>query len=350
MEISEHLDAKDSRSRTIFMFYTFVFHWTSHMQGCIKPLLYGHQLGMETGEVEIAMYHLAIYVEVLMCTGTRPLGEVISELESNRKLMREYKQEAIRSYQALALQFLLNMVRPCKDPTLLTGDAMNEVEVRNVAKEKGSVLLELEADFYCLQLAYYFGDYEKAASHSRLTKDFGTKQGPGHVLVTRNAMFRGLTHLALAGQGKQHRQNLAIAGEITKRMRKWVSSGNVNCLHMLRLVEAETAAVKKLSSAVQLYEDAISTANKSSYLQDKALAHERAALFHMYGLGDWYWAGHHFGRAVVAYSDWGAFEKVRQLLSKYDGALELSAHSQSLLETSESHNDDARGFLGHTHL
>jgi hypothetical protein len=49
--LSERLNARSSRSKTIICVYDFIVHWQNHLRTSLKPLLYGHKLGMQTGEV-----------------------------------------------------------------------------------------------------------------------------------------------------------------------------------------------------------------------------------------------------------------------------------------------------------
>jgi hypothetical protein len=53
IDLSERLDARSSRSKTITCVYDFIVHWKCHTRSILKPLLYGHKLGVQTGEVRV---------------------------------------------------------------------------------------------------------------------------------------------------------------------------------------------------------------------------------------------------------------------------------------------------------
>ena len=264
------------------------------------------------------MYSVDQHGEVLLVTAASPLQTLVPKLRSNASLMREHNQEGIRTFTLLALQFAMKLMGPCSDPHLLSGDVLREDEARaNITAIGNQVALQF-LEYYCLQLAYYFEDYVRADRYRRGTKDFAKVAG-GHFLVPRTAFFQGLTALALAGQGIQRRRNLAAGSRIARQLRKWTESGNVNCIHTLYLLEAEMAAVRnRRSEAVRLYWKAVNTASRNGYLNDKALAHERAFLFHLRtNPGDLFWAQTHFNDAVQAYCDWNAYQKARQLEASY---------------------------------
>lgn len=55
MTLSERLNARSSLAKTILGVYGLNVHCTTNLRFCLKPLLYGHKLGMETGEVRVSV-------------------------------------------------------------------------------------------------------------------------------------------------------------------------------------------------------------------------------------------------------------------------------------------------------
>jgi hypothetical protein len=249
--------------------------------------------------------------------------------------MHEYKQEGVRNFYVLALQFALKLVGPTENPACMTGEVVDESQARlNAERIENMVLLQI-LENYCLQLAYYFGEYELADKFSRQTTNFAKVAG-GHFFVTRNLFFRGLTALALAGRGQQRLHNMRVAHRILNQLKAWYIAGNVNCRHMVLLLQAESAAVRRQASkAARLYLLAINSSGRNGYLNDKALAHERAFLFHLKVKKDAFWAQNHYADAVQAYCDWNAYEKARHLIRCYGSRFELS-HGVSSAVSSEN--------------
>jgi hypothetical protein len=256
--------------------------------------------------------------------------------------MRDLGQEGPRSFEVLMLQFLMKITYPTEDPVTMNGPWLNEEDFR--AKYGSTINTQIMfLDHYSLQLALYFEDYERAERFARLTDNFAQGSG-GHFYVPRNALLRGLTALISARKGGRSRLNMRRAAAITKQMKVWSDLGNVNTVHMLHLLQAETAAVRgKKLQAKNLYMAAISTATKNLYLNDKALAHERAFLFHLEGQSadDQFWAENHFKDAVQAYCDWQAYQKAKHLLDRYGHNFAASVSSLPSLPTMLELEDDS---------
>lgn len=281
------------------------------------------------------MYNLSQHSEALLVTASSPLNTLVPKMRSNVSLMHEYKQEGVRNFYVLALQFALKLVGPTENPACMTGEVVDESQARlNAERIENMVLLQI-LENYCLQLAYYFGEYELADKFSRQTTNFAKVAG-GHFFVTRNLFFRGLTALALAGRGQQRLHNMRVAHRILNQLKAWYIAGNVNCRHMVLLLQAESAAVRRQASkAARLYLLAINSSGRNGYLNDKALAHERAFLFHLKVKKDAFWAQNHYADAVQAYCDWNAYEKARHLIRCYGSRFELS-HGVSSAVSSEN--------------
>ena len=102
----------------------------------------------------------------------------------------------------------------------------------------------------------------------------------------------------------------------TKIIRKWVSLGNVNLVHLFHLLEAELAVLNEdHNAAEESFKKAQSTASRHGFLQYKALSHELASLYYA-SRGDTYWEEYNLDRAIEAYSDWQATVKVAELEKK----------------------------------
>ena len=55
LALSERLCAKETESKTVFAFYAFIHHWSKYLRDAAAPLLFGYQVGLETGDVEVRM-------------------------------------------------------------------------------------------------------------------------------------------------------------------------------------------------------------------------------------------------------------------------------------------------------
>lgn len=115
-------------------------------------------------------------------------------------------------------------------------------------------------------------------------------------------------------------------------MRKWIALGDINCIHMLRLLEAEEARAKgKQERAKELYVAAIQAARKIGRIQDTAICHECAAAFY-HDANDNKRAAHHMEQAAISFREWGADAKVRQIRRNYSKLLNLGSTVLSVMK------------------
>ena len=112
-----------------------------------------------------------------------------------------------------------------------------------------------------------------------------------------------------------------------KKMKCWAKHAPDNHWHKFMLVEAEIHNIrKKRIKAMEYYDRAIAAAKKQGYVNEEAVANERAAQFYL----DWgrtKIAQNYLREAHYCYSQWGAIAKVKDLEERYGSLL-----SQTLLK------------------
>ena len=305
MAIDERLKARDTSAKTIVAVHGYVAHWNKSLHTLEKPLLYGQQIGFETGEVDMACHCMIILGLSRFFTASRPLDMLSRDIESHVHITKEHKQETFAGYLSLHWQTVLCLRGKSENPLKLTGKAMDEDRVYKVAVETKNRIMVSMMHSFKLQLAYLLGDYEVAGSHAALSSDFGVSVGQGVVMVPVHFFYRGLSMTALSMLGKDTRRNTRGAQRVLKTLQKWSSKGNVNCLHMIKLLEAELAVIRNKPNASDLYKEAVNVAGRNGFLQDKGLAHYRSALFHL-SKNDSYWASYNLDNAIRCFHDWGA--------------------------------------------
>ena len=284
LELAKLRKLRVARATAISALYGYVYHWSGEMRKCLLPLAYGHQLGMEAGEIELAFLNIGNHDGMLLVMGAKNLPDLVRDMEAHRLSMQQYKQDAIKSFLVVLLQFSLNMMGESDNPLKLSGKAMNESQMRTLAKDKDNRLLEVFMDFWRFQLAYFFGQYETAGKIAETTMDYGVKVGQSSHYLARHTFMVGLVHAALSSfkskSPKERKKHLKVASDMKKRLDGWAKGGHVNCLHMIRLLEAEILAqANDPRSTEDTYKEAIMATTRVGYLNDRALAHERAAIY-----------------------------------------------------------------------
>jgi hypothetical protein len=287
----------------------------------------------------MALFNLSNYEHALFVTSATPLKPLLLRLISAARLTEEYNHESVRVPLLITIHFVLSLMGDAEVghprlPSILDAsrqsgvrdsNILSEPELRDLvygAKSPGRIQF---LEYSSLQLAYYFEEYDRADHLSRATSDFAKQLG-GHFFTPRNSLFRGLTALAAArlASGRRRWSNLRLAARLTRQLKRWSDAGNVNCVHMLQLLEAETAAVLSRHAktrAKNLFLVAVNTASRNGYLNDKALCHERAMVFHLENADrsqeDRFWAENHYKDAVQAYCEWNAYRKARHLVERF---------------------------------
>lgn len=218
-------------------------------------------------------------------------------------------------------QAILNLMGRSEDPLVLTGDAMNQEDMLREALQEQNILVSTVINALRMELAYTFYKYKYAGKLLEDELQVAPEVAfPAFYEIFRQRMFEGLTCFALARDGGPRSKTWIKRGSVAmKVMKKLVRGGNVNCVHMYQLLSAELASVRgKTKAATTYYDKAISTASRSGFVQDRALAHERCAIFYL-GEGDKDWASYHLKKAVLSYENWGAAAKIEHLAQTYSG-------------------------------
>jgi PAS domain S-box-containing protein len=112
-------------------------------------------------------------------------------------------------------------------------------------------------------------------------------------------------------------RNMGVVQEYLSFIQEIARAAPYNFLPMVRLIEAELAALGgDPLQAMHLYDEAIQLANEQNFIQYEAIAHECAGKFWL-GLGKSDFAGLYLQKSAYCYGLWGASEKVKDMKVKY---------------------------------
>jgi predicted ATPase/signal transduction histidine kinase len=312
LRMAERFRGSDLAS-TNFMFNYFVRYWRESAKDA-DPFLVGYRYGLESGDQEFAALNLFGAMSQPFWSGGELTQLATSGVSYDRSL-RHLKQEYSRELSNIHLQSVLNLLGRSPDPLMLVGDAYDEREKLAGAQEANNVVLLGMSHLCKLALCYTLGDHERALAHAREAEKF---MGALTIAVLMMA-FRFYDALAsLACCQDDRREELLARVEVNlERLRAWARHAPSNLAQKVALVEAERARVLgHHAEARELYDQAITLAQKHQFVWDEALAHELAAHFHR-ERGHAHSARHYLRDAHYAYQRWGAVTKVRQLEANF---------------------------------
>eukprot|EP00978_Attheya_sp_CCMP212_P048515 scaffold532450_cov102-Attheya_sp.AAC.1 len=310
LQLVELLNAKETESQVLMVTNIFLNHWKQPLQDSIEPLLRGHQVGMEAGDTEYALYCANIYLQLYFYTGL-PLAPFERDLRDFCGKMDEYNQAHTLFCTLPYWQGVLNLMGNSKNPTELTGEVMNQSEFLQKCEETNDERGKQIVWSVRLQLAYYFGDMDLAWDMAKRLWELEQKEADTSLTAYSLAFFSALVSLELSRRqgNRKRRKYRKHALKCIKKMRAWVKAGAINFTHKLVLLQAEYGSlISSPDETKKAYNSAIAMAGRSGFMQDCALANERAGMFFA-RTGDSFWAREYLTRAQELYKEYGALVK-----------------------------------------
>lgn len=295
-------------SKTIFVTQCFCFHWTAPLHDTIAPLLKGCEEGLATGDTDSACYCLVARSFNLYFVG-RPLDSTQQELEATIDVMTQVRQDG----PVMRIIIIEATVKKLRGLDTEADDEKLDSYLKT-AEETGNLSLAAFVNAMRLEICVIFQDWESAL-------ELVQKAGDVRLALTalsnaiRFTFLEALTYLKVAqtSSGSKKKKMKKSGKKILKLIQGWAKNGNVNVVHHLQILEAELAVLEgKVKKAEESFKEAVASARRNGYIQDRALAHELSgALFE--AQGDDYWKNYHLECAKTCYQEWGCNAKLEHL-------------------------------------
>lgn len=317
IKLARRVPSKGMEARCESALYHLVFPWKRQLKECIEGFRVSYQLGMASGDTHSAFSSGMGAISLMHHTGT-PLWETEERLQLLVVQMREFRQDEICRNSLPFYQVVLNLKYTCDSPSLLKGDAMDitvELETPSGSLDDHAFRMQCAAQ---VPLTYYFEDWDRLET---LLPLFDGKHQPiqAHFSNFLSNFSAGMAYFELFRR-TQKREYLKSANKKLKRMKKWLDGGNVNCLPLVSIMEADKQAMSAAAFAegvLVLYEKGAMEASALSFIQIEAIAYERAATVSK----DWQKPverNAYLSKCITLYHDWGADAKVDFLLNKHE--------------------------------
>ena len=317
LKLDQQLPSKTTHHKTLFLHYTYIAHWKQPLQETLEPLLQGHHLALDCGDVEWGAYALATYIQYYFFLAPR-LDDLKQTLGEYLHQIRLSGQKQSEEYSLFTLQTIDNLLGHCNPASRLEGEYYREsvmLQQHKANNHKTAICLHY---FYKGLLHYLFAEYAEAAAVCRKGLEYlryisGTYTSPYFLYLS------ALTELALLSEQPLQRRlaKRRKIKQILKQLGRLSGFSPQNHKHHVLLIKAELYRVSgRRSLAMTYYENAITSAEKSAFILDRALSNELAGRFYI-EWGKPTLAQANLQAAWNIYMAWGAISKCDQMIRQY---------------------------------
>ncbi|WP_035992721.1 hybrid sensor histidine kinase/response regulator [Leptolyngbya sp. KIOST-1] len=332
LRVLEQFSASALKASVSFVGGACTMHGKVHVRETLPRLWDGYQSGLENGQFEYGGY-----AAIQHCHHAYLMGQALPQLKADiaavSDTLAQLKQDNALGWNQIVQQAVLNLVDAPEQPYRLQGTAYQETAALPLllaANDRtGLHYLYLNK----LILCYLFGQYAQAVSNAAQAEQYldGVK---AFLVVPVFCFYDSLAHLAQgAAESALEPAVLSRVERNQAQLRRWADHAPMNFLHKYDLVEAEKA--RRLGQpwrAMEHYDRAIAAAQAQGYLQEEALANERAAQFYQ-AQGRDRVAQVYLIEAYYGYLRWGAIAKTQQLEHRHPQLLALATPAQDSTST-----------------
>jgi predicted ATPase/GAF domain-containing protein len=336
------------RTRVLHGVGLHIRHWREHIRQTLPLLLEAYQSGLETGDFEYGCYGAYSYGGLALLAG-HELTRLEQEVAEYDEAIAHLRQAISLRYNLLFHQAIHNLLHTNTPPHHLRGHIFDPEEMLPPLETANERLLHFFFHTLSAMLGYMFERYEQAVEHSAAAAR-SADYAAGIPYLALWTWYDSLARLAAAGAAPTAEQAHALDAHIEAnqaRLALWAQHAPMNHRHRWHLVEAERA--RRLGydgDAREHYDQAIALAKEHAYLNDEALACERASRFYREkGLAQH--SDLYLRNAYYAYIRWGAHAKVKALEAQYPQLVARPATTGSstsrttpILHTSHEHAHD----------
>lgn len=339
LRLVEQLNALELKTSVAFVAGACTMHGKVHVKETLPLLWDGYQSGLETGNFEYRGYAAVQRCQHSFFIG-QELTKLASEMAAISDTLTQLKQENALSWNLIFQQSVLNLLGTSEYPFCLQGEAYQEDSLSLLKAANDRTGLNY---FYInkLILCYLFGEYQQALENAAEAESYldGVK---AFLVVPVFYFYDSLAQLAIYPTASIAQQR-SLLGRVTsnqEKIRMWADHAPMNFQHKYELVEAEKArSLGQYWLAMDHYDHAIAQAREHGYIQEEALANERAAAFYL-SQGREKVAQTYLVDSYYGYLRWGAIAKVKDLETRYSDLftqpLRREANTTETLPTTNS--------------
>ncbi|MEM9447918.1 MAG: AAA family ATPase [Cyanobacteria bacterium P01_E01_bin.6] len=330
IHLVDKLNAKEIKARTFNQAAIFSLHGKVHLNEAPLILERGCQSGIENGDLEFAGYAAYNWSQYSYFSGLN-LNDLQQGAKTYSLLLSQVNQKISLSYNQLVQQVALNLLGESKNPCHLAGSAFDERKALESFLDN-QVFSGIQYLFlHKIILSYLFENVEQLLEYVSWSERY-LNASTGMIMVPAFHFYAALSRLQVYPQQSAHEkeQLLTQVQRDLAELREWAEQASMNFQHKFDLITAEQNRVLGgVYAAADFYDRAIAGAKEHGYIQEEALANERAAKFYL----DWdkeKIAQDYLTKAYYCYARWGAKAKVQDLERRYPNLLVPIVRHQSI--------------------
>ena len=321
LQLAEKLQSPTQHCQSSLVMLTFVYHWSKSIQQLPPLFTTTYEACLACGDLEYASYCVANKVITLVNQGMH-LATVEQEVAPLLQFAYNTKHQ-LATYTIQAVQRLLaNLRGNTPDEWNFNINVVDETKFEADCQQTNSVYALCLYHILKAQAFYLYGHFEQAlkqliCAKSRLAYIMGN-----YATVNFN-WYDSLTRLALypTASIEEQQAHLKQVTQNQQQMQKWQASCPENFAHKYLLVKAELARIKgNHVQTEEYYDQAIELACQHGFIQEQAVASERAAQYWL-ARGKPTCAQGYLNTAFNSYKQWGSKRKLTLLKAQYANLL-----------------------------
>ncbi|MEG3988138.1 AAA family ATPase [Microcoleus sp. S28C3] len=315
LKLLEQFNASQQKAKVYVMFNGHIKIWKESTKNTLVSFIEGMNSGVETGDLEWAIYNCKHYITNLFLVG-EPLEYVKEKQTLSMEFLLKNKHEFAIGYAQIWQGIASSLRSQTAEQVRLVSGRLDEPAVMSRWQKENNRMSLFAAYVGKLMLLYLLKDYASAVASGKLAAEYADG-AIGLITVGVHNFYYSLALLAHYPDSDNQEAYLAIVNSNQQIMKKWAYHAPMNYQHKYDLVEAEKARVlsDKLA-AMDYYDLAIKGAAANGYTHEEALAYELAGEFYHFWDKDLS-ARSYLTKAYYAYIRWGAIAKVKYLESRY---------------------------------
>lgn len=275
LELSQKYENRNLEGKSAVNLGTHMSHWINPLEKSIEYAEMGHNICLNNGHITYSFYAMYSKIFSLFASG-KPLSELEKTAHYMNNLALSLNQPEFTHAPKLSFQFIKAMKAETKSPGSFEDEEFSEKEF--LAKQR----ITMAAYFRIAQMqsAFIFGDLDYAYEIGQQSEE--KKEDVLALIISVSHEFIYNIILAQRYSESSDKKNIgkSIARAI-KQFQKWSKDCPSNFKHMLLALQAEQARLTgKETTAINLYNQAIVSADKNGFIQNLAIINELAARFY----------------------------------------------------------------------